>query len=108
MYEKWDDIRFINFEKALEIAKNLTIPNLLLVDYYQQQKKEIKDICKKAKLSDDYDVINENEDFFVSGNDLYEEQKDFTFNIIRVSDDLYKLDEFKNDGLFDSFIVQSF
>ena len=108
MYEKWDDIRFINFEKALEIAKQLIIPNLLLVDYYQQQKKEIKDICKKAKLSDDYDVINENEDFFVSGNDLYEDQKDFTFNIIRVSDDLYKLDEFKNDGLFDSFIVQSF
>ena len=108
LYEKWDDIRFINFEKALEIAKNLTIPNLLLVDYYQQQKKEIKDICKKAKVADDYNVINENEDFFVSGNDLYEQERDFIFNIIRADDDLYKLDEFKNDDLFDSFIVQSF
>ena len=51
LYEKWDDIRFINFEKALGIAKNLTISNSLLVDYYQQQKKEIKGICKKAKVT---------------------------------------------------------
>ena len=72
------------------------------------KKKGIKDICKKAKVADDYDVINENEGFFVSGNDLYEQQRDFIFNITRAGDDLYKLDEFKNDDLFDSFIVQSF
>ena len=62
--EKWDDIRFINFEKALEIARNLIIPNSVLVDYYQQQKKEIKDICRKAKVADDQDVIFENQHFF--------------------------------------------
>ena len=105
LYEKWDNIRFINFEKALEIAKNLKISNSLLVNYYQQQKKEIKDICKKAKVADNYDVINENEDFFVNRNDLYEQQRDFIYSIIRAGDDLYKLDDFKNDGLFDSFKV---
>lgn len=33
LYDKWDNIRFINFEKALEIAKNILIPNSLIVDY---------------------------------------------------------------------------
>ena len=106
LYEKWDDIRFINFEKALGIAKNLTISNSLLVDYYQQQKKEIKDICKKDKVTDDLDLIMENEHFFVNGNDLYEQQRDFIFNVIWSGDDLYGLDEFKNDDLSDSFIIQ--
>ena len=106
LYEKWDDIRFINFEKALEIAKNFTISNSLLVDYYQQQKKEIKDICKKDKVTDDLDLIMGNEHFFVNGNDLYEQQRDFIFNVIRAGDDLYGSDEFKKDDLLDSFIVQ--
>ena len=104
---KWDDIRFLSFEKALEVAKNLTIPNSLLVDYYQEQKKEIKDICKKAKYADDQQIIFENENFFVNGDDLYEQQRDFIFNIIRAGDDLYNLDDFKHDDLFDSFVVQA-
>ena len=99
MQEKWDDIRFISFEKALEVAKNLTILNSLLVDYYQEQKKEIKDICKKAKYADDQQIIFENENFFVNGDDLYEQQRDFIFNIIRAGDDLYNLDDFKHDDL---------
>ena len=109
LYDKWDNIRFINFEKALEIATNILIPNSLILDYYQQQQqqqKNIKDICRKAKVADDEDVIMENKDFFVNGNNLYDQHRDFVFNIIRAGDDLYGLDEFKYDDLFDSFIIQ--
>ena len=48
----------------------------------------------------------ENEHFFVNGNDLYEQQRDFIFNVIWSGDDLYGLDQFKNDDLSDSFIIQ--
>ena len=48
----------------------------------------------------------ENKEFFDSGDNLYKQHRDFIFNIIRTGDDLYGVNDFKNDDLFDYFIIQ--
>ena len=106
LQEKWDTIRFINFEKAMEIAKNITLPNSLIVKYYQNKKKNIKLICRKAKVTDEVDVILDNKEFFVKGDNLYKELREFILNIIREGSDFYQVNEFKDDDLFESFVIQ--
>ena len=105
--QKWDTIRFISFEKALELSKNIKsfIPNSLVVKYYTENKKYIKSICKKAKFANDLDVILENQEFFVNGEQKYNQLRYNMFNLIRASDDLYCVNDFKTDNLFDSLTI---
>ena len=73
LQQKWDTIRFIEFEVALSLAKKLKFFVLddTITDHYRSNKKIVLTICKNAKVSCDLDVILENNDFFKDGDNWY-------------------------------------
>ena len=52
LIEKWDDIRFIKFEDALELAKYLKtfVPSSFVLDHYQINRKLLKKMIAKARI----------------------------------------------------------
>lgn len=58
-------------------------------------------MCKMAKVANFLDVITDNKELFASGENKHHQLRDFIFNIIRKWDDLYGVDDFIKDGLFE-------
>lgn len=73
LQQKWDTIRFIEFEVALSLATKLKFFVLddTIMDHYRSNKNIVLTICKNAKVSCDLDVILENNDFFKDGDNRY-------------------------------------
>ena len=97
--QKWDTIRFIEFELALLLAKELKffVMGNTATDYYRQNKETVRTICKKARISCNLDVILENNDFFKDGDDRYMTIRSLIFNKIRTGFDLYNVDNVDSD-----------
>lgn len=104
---KWDDIKFINFEKSLEIAKNIKsfVPRSVLEEHAQNRSK-IKRFCKKAKVANNLDVILKNKKIFVDGENKHLQLRhNRIFNMIRSRDGLHKVNDFREDDLFENLTV---
>ena len=77
MYEKWDTLRFLDFESALILALSLKffVSEPYIVSSYKSRMKYINDFCKKVKSSgwwDDYHLeLLSFSDFFEGGNEEY-------------------------------------
>ena len=97
--QKWDTIRFIEFELALLLAKELKffVMGNTATDYYRQNKETVRTIFKKARISCNLDVILENNDFFKDGDDRYMTIRSLIFNKIRTGFDLYNVDNVDSD-----------
>ena len=97
--QKWDTIRFIEFELALLLAKELKffVMGNTATDYYRQNKETVRTICKKGRISCNLDVILENNDFFKDGDDRYMTIRSLIFNKIRTGFDLYNVDNVDSD-----------
>ena len=104
LQEKWDTIRFIEFEVALSLADELKFFVLkdTITDHYRSNKKTACKICKKAKISDDLNLILEN-DFFKDGDDKYIAIRSLIFNKIRTGYDFYNVDNIVSDDLSNLF-----
>ena len=50
LYEKWDTIRFLDFDSALVLALSLQffVSEPYIVNYYKSRMKYINDFCKKV------------------------------------------------------------
>lgn len=71
------------------------MPRSVLVEHYAKNKVNIKNMCIKAKVFDEIDVILENENFFLDSEVKHLEIRNSIFNIIRNRVDVYMVDDFK-------------
>ena len=73
-----------------------------ITDHYRSNKKTARKICKRAKISDDLNLILEN-DFFKDGDDKYIAIRSLIFNKIRTGYDFYNVDNIVSDDLSNLF-----
>ena len=103
LIEKWDDIRFIKFEDALELAKYLKtfVPSLVVLDHYQINRKLLKKMIAKARIEKKtLDALLENKPFSLQGigKNLY--ARTFIYNMLASNKDMYGVYDFKDDLVF--------
>ena len=96
---KWDDIRFIDFEEALALAKDIKtlVPRSVLLDHYTKNRDNIKYMCKKAKILDELAIIVENQKHFFDGEAKHLKIRNLIYNLIKNRGDVYMVDDFKDD-----------
>ena len=64
---KWDDIRFIDFDEALALAKYLKVfmPYSVLLEHYKMNQPLLKNMINKARIEKNaLDVLLDNRLFF--------------------------------------------
>ena len=105
--EKWNTIKFIKFEKALKKSRDIKsdVAIQVLLDHYIENKSFIKKMCVKAKIIGELEVLVENRHFFEEGDNKHLALRDFIFRKIRVREDIYKVNQFKDDDILLSLAV---
>ena len=95
--QKWDTIRFVDFDTAMQLANEIKILifSSPLVDYYIEKQKRLSEICKRAKYECDLELVLENKDFFIEKNKDYLALRQFIFDKIKTELDFYRVDDFK-------------
>lgn len=107
LIKKWDTIKFIEFEKALKIAKDSKwiLNEFPLLEYFKSCRKFLKTkIIKRAKRYNRYhypvEVLKDNLIFFDNCNKIYFKNREMIYSmIIKDSSDIYGNDDFKNSSL---------
>lgn len=100
---KWDDIRFIDFDEALALAKYLKVfmQYSVSLEHYKMnwslfKKNDKKSTDKKNAL----DVLSDNTLFFLEGIGKHLHIRTFLYNIIASTKDIYNVNDFKDDLVF--------
>ena len=97
LMQKWDTIRFVDFDTAMQLANEIKILifSSPLVDYYIEKQKRLSEICKRAKYECDLELVLENKDFFIEKNKDYLALRQFIFDKIKTELDFYRVDDFE-------------
>ena len=106
LIEKWDTVRFVDFEFALLLAISLKsfVSEPLIVRFYSRNMRFINDMCKKIKSSGWWDDCHLEllcySDFFKNGDDDYLFLRKFILSCITNTNDIYHVNEFCDEDLF--------
>ena len=99
LQQKWDEIRFINFEKALELIKKLKhlFQYSAVLKHYEQNRRKLKRIIAKARIENNHlELIIEHQSFFLEaiGKDAY--IKNFIYGLVKTNSDICQVNQFKD------------
>lgn len=100
---KWDDIRFIDFYEALAVAKYIKALVLysVLLEHYKINRPLFKKMISKARIEKNtLDCLSDNKLFFLEGIGKYLHVRTFIYNIIASTNDIYGVNDFKDDLVF--------
>lgn len=105
LQRKWDNIRYIELEEALKLARHLKtfVPKCVVLEHFTIHRKLLKQMIteiKKSKTKTIEDIIFENKFFFVEGVGKYIHPRELIYNCISSNNDLYRVNDFKNDLAF--------
>ena len=100
LLDKWDTIKFIEFEEALKMANRLkkAFATSATIEHFKSNRKCLKHMIRYAKKNKKgkttKDVIFMNKSFFMESINKYIQTGEFIFNIISTNNDLYNVKTF--------------
>ena len=101
LLDKWDTIKFIEFEEALKMANYLkgSFSTSAPVEHFRSNRKFLKRMIKYSKKNrkgkNAKDVIFQNKSFFMESINKHLQTREYTFNILSNNNDLYNCSLFE-------------